>query len=281
MVSLPCTIYRRSMAQASKLSPRTLSPFGEQLRLLRKQRGLSQLALSGLAETTPRYVSFVETGRSRPGRSFILRLAQSLDLPLRDRNDLLRAAGFRPEFPEHPLNDAEIAPYRRAVKTILEHHDPYPGCAFDSLGRVLMCNKTFRAFSPDIEKMTPEESIDAFFGAPQMRATIDNWAELAWAWVDGKRAEVAHSNAPQLRALLERALAHLRTVERPPAMNEAQSGVLSPRFRINGQLIETFATVMRFERPREVTLSDLRVELIFPLDDSGDAFFRSLTAAPS
>ncbi len=254
-----------------------LSPFGQQLRMWRRQRGLSQLALAIAAETTPRHVSFIETGRSRPGRELVLRLAQCLDLPVRDRNTLLVAAGLTPAFAERDLNGEEAQPYRMAIETILQRHDPYPACAMNLLGKVLMANATFRAFSPGFEDMTPEQSLDAFFAPGPLQQGIENWAELAWAWVDRQRHAVARTNNARLAALVERALRHLADVPRPPMTLLDGPAALCPRLRVGDQVIRTFVTVMRFEDMHDVTLSELRIELVFPLDAQGDAFFRSLT----
>ncbi len=227
-----------------------------------------------LAQTTPRHVSFIETGRSRPGRALVLRLAECMDLPVRDRNRLLSSAGLPPAFAERELEEDQMRPFRMAVEAVLRRHEPYPGCAADGLGRVQMTNAGFRALWPMSAQTSPEESIDAFFGPGPMRELIENWAEVAWAHAEARRQEAARTNDPRLIALADRILGHLRDVERPPTTEPTGSPVICPRFRFGDQVIRTFSTVMRFEHPNEVTISELRVELIFPLDDVGDAFFR-------
>ena len=256
-----------------------LSPFGHKLRHWRKRRGLSQLDLALAAQTTPRHVSFIETGRSRPGRELVLRLAECMDLPVRDRNALLAAAGLPAAFPELDLSEDDMRPFRLAVEAILQRHDPYPACAMDALGRVQLTNEGFRAFWPGSEDMSPERSIDAVFGPGPMRDMMENWDEVVWAWVDRQRHAAARTNDPRLVALIERALRHLEGVERPATVVSAGSPVLCPRFRIGDRVIRTFTTVMRFETAREITISELRVELVFPMDEAGDAFFRGLTRA--
>jgi transcriptional regulator with XRE-family HTH domain len=103
-----------------------MSRFPTELRRWRTARRLSQLELAARAGTTQRHVSFVELGRSRPGRNVVMRLAESLDLTLRERNDLLISAGFAPAFPESPLDDAALRPIREALDRILDGHLPYP-----------------------------------------------------------------------------------------------------------------------------------------------------------
>lgn len=254
-----------------------LSPFGQQLRAWRRRRGLSQLELAARAETTPRHVSFIETGRSRPGRALVLRLAESMNLPVRDRNKLLTSAGLPPAFAERDLGEESMRPYREAVEAILRHHEPYPGCVADALGRILMSNKAFRALWPGGGDQTPEENVDAFFAPGGMNTVIENWAEVAWAYVDGQRREAARTGHPRLVALAERAARHLQGVPRPAVSGEG-APVVCPRFRFGDRVVRTFSTVMRFEHAAEVTISELRVELIFPADEEGDAFFRGLAA---
>ncbi|MEO1203602.1 MAG: helix-turn-helix domain-containing protein, partial [Pseudomonadota bacterium] len=245
-------------------------------RMWRRRRGLSQLALATLAGTTPRHVSFIETGRSRPGRQMVLRLAQCMDLPARERNGLLAAAGLRPEFAAYAAREERPGPHRRAIEAILERHDPYPGCGLDPLGRVLLSNTGFRALWSGFENLTPEQSHDRFFGPGPMRQTIENWSELAWAWVDRQRLEAARTNDGRLRALARRALRHLDGIPRPASVPEDGALLISPRFRAGDRVIRTFVTVVRLESAQDIATSDVRVELVFPVDGAGDEFFRSL-----
>lgn len=256
-----------------------LSPFGQQLRFLRRQRGLSQLQLAVQAQTTPRHVSFIETGRSRPRRELVLRLAASMQLEIRDRNQLLMSAGMRPAFAEHDLDEDEMRPFRMAVEAILKRHEPYPGCAIDALGQVRMTNAGNRALFPGAETLTPEQALDAFFAPGPMREMVANWPEVAWAYADRLRNEAARRLDPRLSALAAQALAHLERVERPATTPDGGAPVMCLELRVGDQLIRTFTTVMRFDTALEVTTSELRVELVFPMDEAGDAFFRALVAA--
>jgi len=238
---------------------------------------LSQLELALQAETTPRHVSFIETGRSRPGRDLVLRLAACMGLQLRDRNKLLVAAGLRPVYAEHELDDDLLRPFLGAVRAVLDHHDPYPGCALDALGQVKMSNAGFRAFMPGAEELTPEEAMDGFLAPGGGRDMFENWAEVAWATVDRMRHDLRRTHHPRLAALTERALRHLDGVPRPDTMAGPSSPVLGLRLRVGDQVIRTFTTVMRFDTAQEVTMSELRVELIFPMDDAAATFLRGLT----
>lgn len=256
-----------------------LSPFGQQLRFWRKQRNLSQLELALRADTTPRHLSFIETGRSRPKSGLVQRLARCLELPIRECNGLLIAAGLPPAYAERALDDEELRPLHQAVRGILDAHEPYPACAVDGLGQVQMTNATCRAFMPGAEDHSAEEQVEHFFGPGPGRDALDNWAEVAWAAFDRMRGDAARSQNARLTKLVERAASHLAGVPRPPETSD--SPVMCMHMRIGGELISMYSTVMCFESPREVTTSELRVELIFPMGDASDAFFRRLAAQAS
>ena len=210
----------------------------------------------------------------------MLRLGQALDLSIRNRNSLLVAAGFAPGFPERDLRDERTQPYLRVVQSILERHEPNPGAAFNSLGGIMLANRPFRTMFPDCLKQSPEQAVDTFFSPGPHRDRMENWAEIAWAWIDRQQHEVARTDNVELGKLVERALDHLSDVERPEP-SEDSPDVIGPRFRIGDQVIRTFLTVMRFESALEITLSELRIELLFPLDDPAAEFFRSLDCPES
>ncbi|WP_339735257.1 helix-turn-helix domain-containing protein [uncultured Gimesia sp.] len=257
------------------MSNNSKTTFGHLLKMWRKKAALSQQQLAFAAGTTPRHLSFIETGRSRPGRSIVLRLGQALDLSIRNQNALLVAAGFTPRFPERDLRDERTQPYLRAVESILAQHEPNPGAAFNSLGCIVLVNRPFRTMFPDCLKLSPEQSVDVFFSPGPYRDRMENWAEVAWAWIDRQQHEVARTNNVELARLVERAMDHLREVERPESSQDSPD-VIGPRFRVGDQVIRTFFTVMKFESALEITLSELRIELLFPLDDTAVEFFQAL-----
>ena len=119
---------------------------GQHLRQWRTRRGLSQLALALAAGVSPRHVSLVETGKSHPTAEMILRLARPLDVPLRDRNQLLLAAGFAPRYPERPLDNGSLSAARGAVARVLRAHEPYPALVFDRRWNILMTNRAVDRF---------------------------------------------------------------------------------------------------------------------------------------
>ena len=246
--------------------------FGQNLRYWRKCRGFSQLDLANEAQTTPRHISFIETGRSRPGRELVLRLARTLDLRARDTNSLLHAAGLGAAFAQHEFDAAALRPFAATIQTILTSHEPYPASAFDPLGRVHMANACHRRLFPGATERTPEQTIDHFYGQ-RAGLDIENWPDVAWAYADRWRLEATRTRNEDLTRLAERAEGHLSDVPRP-SPTEADSAVMSPRIRLAGEIYSTFATVLRFDTARELTLAEIRIELVFPADEKTANLFR-------
>ena len=129
----------------------TTTQFPSELRRWRSTRRLSQLDLAVLAGTTQRHVSFLEQGRSSPGRGVVVRLAESMELTLRERNELLRAAGFAPAFPESPLDDEALRPVRQALDTILDGHLPFPAMVVRPHGILVAANRAFDVFHEGVD----------------------------------------------------------------------------------------------------------------------------------
>lgn len=130
------------------------SAFGGLLRHFRKLRGWSQLELAFRVETTTRHLSYVENGRSRPGRDLVLRLAEALDLPLRLRNQLLMAAGLAAEFPARPLGSEVLGPYRAAIQKLIHALEPYPAFVIDALFNLQDVNEVGRRMLPSLASRT-------------------------------------------------------------------------------------------------------------------------------
>jgi len=257
----------------------TSGPFGSLLRMWRRQRRLSQMALANSANTTPRHVSFLETGRSRPGRALVLRLSEALNVPLRDQNDLLRAAGFGPAYADHAAPGLDGHPLRAAIQDIVNRHNPYPAAVIDPLGKIILANAAFHAFAPGMADLEPEQSTEMMFAQGAGEAMFANWNHIAWAWIARNRRELAERPSPRLAAIIERAIDLLGDEPAPPQRGDPYPDVISPILRIGDQLIRTYTMVMRFEAPQDVALSELRIELVFPYDDAGRAFFNSLNKA--
>jgi transcriptional regulator with XRE-family HTH domain len=268
---------RATMTRSMTSEPRPPSPFGQQLREWRQRRGLSQLELATQAGTTSRHLSFLETGRSRPGRDIVLRLASALEVPLGERNALLGAAGLSPEFPLHALDDEAMRPVAVVLDKVLRGHAPYPAWVYARGMQVLAANTAAEAMLPGLTRMSQEAIVDMWFAPGAFRDLVENWPEVILAGLESLRREARRAADPRVLALLRRAEAHAHDIPVPQGASP-HSPVICPRFRIGGRTVRTIATVMRFDTAVEVTASELRIELLFPADDESDEFFRSLAA---
>jgi len=253
------------------------SAFGGLLRHFRVQRGLSQLALALTVETTTRHLSYLENGRSRPGRELVLRLADSLELPLRSRNELLVAAGLAAEFPARALGDAVLAPYRRAITGVITALEPFPAFVLDPLLHLEETNRAGRRFVPHVAASARVNLLDAFLASGPAREQIDNFAEVAWSLFTrfSRAAASLPADTPDLDPLRRRIQQYLDGVPRPLA-DATGEPVICPTFRLGDRKIRTIGMTMRFGPSRDVTLEELSVDVLYPRDDEAERFFRTL-----
>jgi transcriptional regulator with XRE-family HTH domain len=250
-------------------------PFGTKLRQWRTHRGLSQLSLAARVGSTSRHISFLETGRSRPSRQMVLRLAETLDIGRRDANELLHAAGLPAAYPTGELGDTGLAPYRGALERMLAAHEPYPGMVLDGHWTVVAANPSARRlFGPTLVGCNFARNA---LTDPAAQAAVVNWAEVGWAGLERlRRHQQRHPFDHVLQDLVAHAETALTDVPRPP---ETEKQVLvCPRFRVGDEIIRTVAMVARFDHPAETTLDELRVELMYPADDTAERYFRSQAA---
>lgn len=256
---------------------RSTTPFGTELRRWRARAGLSQLDLATAAGTTPRHVSFVETGRSRPGPDFVHRVADALDVPLRERNGLFTAAGLAAPYAARGLDDEEMRAVRGVVDRLFASHEPFPAWLGGSGFRFIAANRAAERLFPGMCAMSPTELVDLWFGPGPLRSVVENWADVARAGVAALRREARASSDPRLTELAERAEAHARAL--PPKTTQAhpELPVICPILVLGGRRVRTISTVLRFDSAVDLTAADLRVELMFPADAESAAFFADLS----
>jgi len=218
----------------------------------------------------------VETGRSRPGAELVLRLATALDIPIRERNALLEAAGLPPSYPAFALDDEAMKPIQRVLDRILASHEPYPAWVGSRGFRFITSNRAAEALFPGMCSMSPEAIVELWFGPGPFRDVVENWQDVVWAGVAALRREMMRARDPALADLLRRAETHARAIPAPERDALPELPVICPRMNFGGRRVRTISTVMRFDTAVEVTASELRVELMFPADDDSDRFFRDL-----
>ncbi len=225
------------------------------------------------AHLSQRYVSFIETGRSRPKADVVQRVAEALEIPLRDRNILLETADLAHIYPEVPLSDEAAEPFHNAIRKMLESHEPYPAYVINRWWELIEANAAGRRIFPDTGD-GPINLVDTILGPGPMREMIDNFSAVAPVLLRRIRREVAGSGPDErLQELLGRAEAYMKDV--PVDVNDTGADlVICPHFRIGDQVIKTVSMVARFGTAREVTLDELRVEIVFPRDEEADTFFR-------
>ena len=177
----------------SRSAVSSTTAFGDLVRYWRRVRAMSQLDLAAAAATTPRYMSFVETGRSQPSREMVQRLAIAMDIPLRDRNGLLVAAGFAPMYPEHDIDDPAIEQVMRALQRMLDVHDPYPAVVMDRRWNVVRANngaaRLFGGLCAPDPVPDPANVLQLMLEPGPVRAAVRNWNEVAPALLERARRE--------------------------------------------------------------------------------------------
>lgn len=251
--------------------------FGVLLKEWRRVRRKSQLALALEAAISPRHLSFVESGRSVPSRDMVRILAEALDVPLRERNALLVAAGYAPSWPERELDSAQLVQVRRALTRLLEQQEPYPAVVLDREWNVLETNRAApRFFGRFIDLATqpqPPNLLRSMFNPSGLRPWVANWAEVAQTLVQRVfREAVAGVPDPRLLALLE----ELRAYPGSPAPTpETPELPFHPVVFRKGMLTcSFFSVVTTIGAPTDVTAQELRLEAFFPTDEATERFAR-------
>ncbi len=246
-------------------------PIGERLRAWRQRRRLSQLDLALEAEISQRHLSFVESGRAAPSREMVLRLAAALDVPLRERNALLLAAGYAPVYPERPLDAPEMAAARSAVERVLRAHMPFPAMAVDRHWNIVATNDAVPPLLAGVEDPSllapPVNGVRLSLHPRGLAPRIANLPRWRAHILERLRRQVDASGDRTLAALLEEVRSSGAEAADGPEGAEAGDGIAvpleldTPRGRLS-----LLGTTMVFGTPVEVTLSELMVEAFYPAD---------------
>jgi len=262
-------------------NPRSI---GEQIRDWRQRRRLSQMDLAGDAEMSTRHLSFIETGRSRPSRDMVLKLAAELAVPLREQNLMLVAAGHAPHYRERRLDDAGFATARRAVERILEGHDPYPALAIDRHWNLVCANAAVLRLVAGVDPSLLEPPINVLRLALHPGGLAPRTLNLA-QWRAHLLARLAHETDMTGDSRLSDLLDELRAYPSPPAARTAATmedlgGIAVPfRLRLGEATLSLISATTVFGTPVDVTLSELAVESFFPADDDTAETLRRLAVA--
>ncbi|GLW09471.1 XRE family transcriptional regulator [Microtetraspora sp. NBRC 13810] len=242
--------------------------FSQALRERRNRRRLSQLELATRAGTTQRYVSFLESGRAEPGREIVIRLAESLELPLPERNGLLLAAGYAPAYPRTPLADPVMAPVHTALRHVLDGHLPYPAIVADRYGDLVAANPAFTLFTDGAAAGLLEPPVNVYRLALHpggMAPRIVNLAEWAQHIVQRLAAEIERNPDDRLAALIAELRAYLP--EGRPAAGPLGFAVPMRTRTAYGEL-NLITTVTTFATAVDITLAELKLEAFLPMDET-------------
>lgn len=257
--------------------------FGSTLRTWRGRRRYSQLQLATEAEVSQRHVSFLETGRARPSREMVIHLATVLDVPLRDRNAMLAAAGFAPIYRETGLDEPEMEQVRHVIATILEGQHPFPALVVDAHWDVVMSNDAAAALTmamvePASDAVRARPNIARLTLHPDgLRRFIVNWDEVAAMVVHRLRGELEHRpDDEDLVRLLDEVTAYPGVDAGEPRAPTASDLLLPVHYRIGDADIRLAGTIATLGTPYDVTLDELRIETFFPIDAESERALHDL-----
>jgi transcriptional regulator with XRE-family HTH domain len=269
----------------------TQTTFAERLRAWRQRRGVSQFALAGRAQVSQRHLSFLESGRTAPSRDMVLRLAAALDLPLRQQNAMLQAAGFAPVWRETALGAPELDAINRALDFMLAQQEPYPAFVVDRRWTLLRANagaQRLVAFLTDTAPRAPDPSqpvnlADALVAPEGLRAVLANWSEVAAYFIRGVQADALADGTAETAALLERLVGYpgVGDILATPAAETAPSPVLAMHFVKGDVRLRLFTTIATLGTPQDVTLQEIRIECFFPADAKTAEQFQVWRNAPA
>lgn len=253
---------------------------GVLLRQWRVRRRLSQLELSSQTGISTRHLSFVETGRSTPSRDLVLRLSAHLEVPLRERNHLLIAAGFAPEYRGTPLDDPSMAAVRAALRIVLDGHGPNPALVVDRTWNVVEANAAVAVLLSGVDPELLEPPVNSLRVALHPRGMAPRIANLA-EWrahvLDRVRRQVAATGDPQLAELC----AELSGYPGGEEVTDVSDGVAIPmRLDVRGEPLAFLMTVATFGTPLDITVAELVIESFYPADtDTAGALARLAASA--
>jgi transcriptional regulator with XRE-family HTH domain len=222
--------------------------FGGLLRNWRKSRRMSQLDLALGAEVSARHLSFLETGRATPSRGMVLHLCETLQIPRAARTQLLKVAGFAEFYPDSGLNAADMAHVRQAIDWTLTRHDPFPAIAFDRHWRIVALNRAATWLLGAVDVQQGDSLLQALVHSEKLRESA-GWGGDA----------VLDAAADQLTQTLG------------PTAPAALSAVIPTRYRLGDTVLSLFSTIAQFGSAEDITLTELRIELMFPSDPATQA----------
>ncbi|ANJ10347.1 MULTISPECIES: helix-turn-helix domain-containing protein [Streptomyces] len=258
---------------------------GPLLRAWRERRRVSQLELALRADSSARHISFVETGRSRPSEEMVLRLAEHLDVPVRERNALLLAAGYAPHYPETPLDDPALGALREGMERLIRGYEPYPALVVDGTYRVLAANRGIAMLLDGVAEhllAPPLNAMRLTLHPEGLAPRIRNLREWRGHLLDQMERQIALQRSEPLRALYDEVAAY--PVPGPPPDTapdlEADGPVpyfaLPMRIEHEGRTLSFISSISTFNTPMDVTVAELAIETLLPADPATAKYLHTL-----
>ncbi|MXM67966.1 helix-turn-helix domain-containing protein [Streptomyces sp. HUCO-GS316] len=254
---------------------------GPLLRAWREQRRVSQLELALRADSSARHISFIETGRSRPSEEMVLRLAEHLDVPVRERNALLLAAGYAPHYPETPLEDPSLDTLREGMERLIQGYEPYPALVVDATYRVVAANRGVLMLLDGIPEHLLEPPLNAMRLTlhPQgLAPRIRNLREWRGHLLAQMERQIALHRSKALRELYEEVTAYPvpEADDDTPPEGPVAYFALPMRIEHEGRTLSFISSISTFNTPMDVTVAELAVETLLPADPATVKYLHSL-----
>jgi len=256
-----------------------MNPFGDQLRFWRKSKGFSQLNLAIEANVSSKHISFIETGRNKPSREMVLLLSSTLDLPLRNRNDLLLSAGFSESYSRMPIHQKEMQSIQKALELILAKHEPYPAIVLDWDWNVLMGNNAYHNLLAWVASLRPDfyrssNIVELIFDPKGLKPFISNWEEVASVTIQRLHREKME-NKNRHENLLKRLFSYPDTPSHWQKLDFEQNPepMIHVEFKIEDTCLRLFTTLSSFGTPIDITAEEIVIEQYFPADEITKRFF--------
>ena len=255
--------------------------FPQLLRTWRQKRRLSQLDLALSAGVSQRHLSYLESGRAKPSRNMILQLSETLEVPLRERNDWLIAAGFAPAFKARPLDDPQMRQVMGAVRMMLENHAPFPAVAVDRAWNIRMSNAPFDMLAAMIGADVwarvggaERNLMRLFFHPGGIRPFVENWSSVAPLLWHRAQREAETLGGQEMKEVLS----ELGQYQDDETLWAAEDAALVPVLPLviakDGARISLFTVIATFGTAQDVTADELRIESLFPADEATERLFR-------
>jgi transcriptional regulator with XRE-family HTH domain len=265
-----------TMAASGASGPAALTGkgVGPLLRAWRERRRISQLELALRAGSSARHISFVETGRSRPSEEMVLRLAEHLQVPVRERNALLLAAGHAPHFPETPLGDPALDALRDGMERLIQGYEPYPALVVDACYTVLAANRGIAMLLEGVpdELMAPAPNAMRLTLHPRgLAPRIRNLREWRGHLLAQMEREIALHRSDRLRALYEEVSAYP-----VPADEPVPYFALPMRIEHEGRILSFVSSISTFNTPMDVTVAEIAIETFLPADRATTKYLHTL-----